>query len=77
MRSYVNLLGYAPGIPSYAALVFELEIHEVKADGKSAQEARQRFERSLAYPKQYKEFIKNLPQMTETEIDAGANFREL
>jgi FKBP-type peptidyl-prolyl cis-trans isomerase FklB len=36
--------GSPPRIPAYAPLVFEIEIHKVKAKGKSVEEARKAFE---------------------------------
>lgn len=40
--------GAPPKIPGYSPLVFELEIHKVKAKGKSAAEARKMFEEAKA-----------------------------
>ena len=40
--------GSPPRIPPFAPLVFEIEIHQVKAKGKSASEARKMFEEAKA-----------------------------
>ena len=40
--------GSPPKIPAYATLVFEIEIHKVKAGGKKGDEAKTKFRESIA-----------------------------